>query len=122
MASEITITCSMAFAKGNVASISRASTGLARDVTGSAYHANVQSVGTSEEAILLGDAGVGGYFWGKNLDSTNFIKIRAATGIADLVRLKAGDVCLFRIDSGATAPYAIADTATCLLEYLLIAA
>ena len=65
--------------------------------------------------------GGGGYFIGRNVDSTNFIEIRPNTGVADLVRLEPGDWCLFRITDDAT-PYAIADTAACVLEYVVVAA
>jgi hypothetical protein len=49
------------------------------------------------------------------------MEIRADTGVADLIRLEPGDVCLFRVTDDAT-PYGIADTAAVEFEYLLIEA
>jgi len=80
----------------------------------------VASIGTSEEALDLGDCGTGGWFMAKNLDDTNFVSIRQGTGASDLIRLRAGEVCLFRLDADATAPYIIADTASVDVEYLLL--
>jgi hypothetical protein len=87
-----------------------------------------QTIGTSEEAIDLGDiTPVYGFF--KNRDATNFISIRAGTGLGNFARLdkdENGDGKAFplivRFGSGMTAPYAIADTAECQMVYLLIPA
>ena len=87
-----------------------------------------QSIGTSEEAIDLGDI-TPKYGFFKNLDSTNFISIRAGTGLGNFARLdpdENGDGKTFplivRFGSGMTAPFAIADTAECLLSYMLVPA
>ncbi len=69
---------------------------------------NIQTIGTSEEAIELGDVTAGGAFLAKNLSTQRVVKIRAATGLADLVEMKPGEFCYFRLDAGATAPFAIA--------------
>jgi len=79
-----------------------------------------QEVGTSEEALVLGDAGVGGWLLAINRDATNFIGIRSGTGATDLVKLLAGEFSLFRVHGDATAPFVIADTLACELEYWLL--
>ena len=56
----------------------------------------------------------------QNLDATNFVEIRDATGTGNLVKLLAGDPpFVFRLSADATAPYAIADTGTCNVRFLL---
>jgi hypothetical protein len=86
--------------------------------TNSLHHR--QTVGTSEEAITLGDVAAGGYVLAVNRDATNYVKLRPGTGIADLIRIGPGECALFRLDDDATAPYAIADTGSCEVEFVLI--
>lgn len=83
------------------------------DMTGKNVLCHIQTIGTSEEAITLGDIAVGGMAYFKNLDATNFVSLRQGTGASDFARLKAGETARFRIDNDMTAPYAIADTASC---------
>lgn len=87
-----------------------------------------QSIGTAEEAIDLGDI-TPKYGFFKNRDATNFVSIRAGTGLGNFGRLDAdenGDGKTFplivRFGSGMTAPFAIADTAACEIVYVLIPA
>jgi hypothetical protein len=52
------------------------------------------------------------------LDATNYVSIRPATGAANAVELKAGEFSgPFRLARTATAPFAIANTASVSLEY-----
>jgi hypothetical protein len=122
MANEIQVTAIMTFAKGTVtAHTFSAASGLSRDVAGSKYIRNVQAVGTDEEALNLGDvASTGALCLMKNLDATNFISVKAATGVAATVKLLPGDVAMLRF-AGA-APFVQADTAPCNLEYYLVEA
>lgn len=83
------------------------------------YVANSVSVGTTEEAIPLGEVSSLGWFIAKNLDTTNYVEIRTGTGGTKIVKLKAGESALFRFGSGVTAPFWIADTAACRVEYVL---
>ena len=120
MSNELTLSISLSFTKGDTAL--DFDLGPTRfDVSGSKAMKHRQEIGTSEEAILLGDAGVGGYFVGVNRDSTNFMEIRPGSGEEDLIRMEPGDFCCFRIADDAT-PYAIADTAACELEYAVVEA
>jgi len=120
MANELTLSITVSYAKGNVASISRALSSLGITVSGDVFLHHVQAIGTSEEALILGGVTVtGGFAWMKNLDDTNFIEIRSATGSGnDILKLKAGEACVFRWGSDVSAPYAIANTAECDLEYI----
>ena len=119
MADELTLRASLSFEKGSkVASLALALSTF--DVAGGNALHNVQNVGITEEALLLGDVTVGGYLIGINRDATNFMEIRPGTGAADLIQLKPGDVCLFRLAPGATAPFVIADTGAVEFEYLIV--
>lgn len=120
MASEITLNVSMRFVKGGTDIMPAFAQALARNVAGNNWIWNRQTIGTSEEAILLGDAGAGGYFIAINRDATNFLSLRQASAAGNFVQLIAGDVCAFRLSPNATAPFAIADTGACELEYVLI--
>ena len=116
MANELTLRASLSFA-GDQNTITKAFGPTTLDVAGDNPNSSVQDVGITEEALAMGDAGVGGYLWAKNLDDTNFVEIRGGTGEADLVKLLPGDVCMFRL---TVAPWVIADTGACRLEYCVI--
>jgi hypothetical protein len=122
-ASEATIVASLQFAKGNIGTVVMASGSVARDVAGSVYTRNVQDVGfAAREAMLLGDAGTGGYCLMHNADATNFVDVFPDAAGTDpvLMRLKAKDWALFRLQ--ASAPYLKADTAAVKVEYFLLPA
>lgn len=94
--------------------------GLAVTLSGNQWIHHRQEIGTSEEALDLGDISTGGWFFARNLDTTNYVELRSGTGATDFVRLNAGEFCLFRISGDASAPYAIANTAAVDLEYALV--
>jgi hypothetical protein len=122
MANELTVSVTLSFQKGTGSKIALALSGVF-DVAGSAFIHGVQEIGTSEEAISLGGVPAAnvGYMICKNLDATNFISIHPATGVVDLVKLNPGEPALFRLDdTDAQAPYALADTAACDLQYIIV--
>jgi hypothetical protein len=120
MANELTITSSMSFQKEK-AFASMGKGGVRVTVTGTKYVEIVQAIGTSEEALLLGDIASPGYMMVENLDATNFVEIRPGSGAADMIKIPplsfAGPFML-----ATSTPYAIADTAECKIRYLLIEA
>lgn len=119
MANEGKVQVSLKFEKNSV-SISVDSGTITFNVAGTNAIHNIQTIGTSEEALTLGDAGAGGYLLLINRDSANFVEIRQGTGASDFCRLLAGEAACFRLSPDATAPFAIADTAACDLEVFLI--
>lgn len=121
MANELTVNASLKFVKGSTSLFFQLLDDLVT-VSGDRFVWQRQSVGTSEEAIGLGDIATGGYFLAINRDTTNFVSIRQATGGTNFIRMNAGEGCVFRIHASSAAPYWIADTAACEVEYLLIAA
>ncbi len=136
MADEITLNIRLKFVKSPQQTVEWAEEELSIDVTGNALIQNVQNVGTTAEALVVGDlafdtngsTGDGTIGWGvfKNLDTTNYIQI-GHTGVAAdkdyLVQLLAGETCAFRLNAfQMTSIKVIADTAACDLQYLLIEA
>lgn len=121
MANEIALACSFRAYKSSVMSsaFSRAVAELLVTMSGNPWVAGTISVGTSAEAIPLGEVASLGWAFFLNKDATNFIKIRNGSGGADLLKLKAGEFAVGRLLDTA-APYAIADTAACLLEYAIL--
>ncbi len=117
MADELTVTASVKFTKGNV-DMTMVQTAFTPDVAGTLYVRGVQNVGTSEEALDMGNVTSPGWAYFRNLDASNFVEIRPATGETDLVRLLAGESCCFRFI--ATAPFVLADTGNVDLEYLIV--
>lgn len=99
--------------------IGRAVTNLLFTMTGNPYIEGVLSVLTSATVIPLGSVVAPHWSFFNNLDVTNFVKVRNGASGADLVKLKPGECAFFPLLDTAV-PYAIADTATCLMEYLIL--
>jgi hypothetical protein len=89
------------------------------DVAGDTPISAVQSIGTADETLSLGEISTLGYMIAKNTDATNFVEIGHTSGTYP-IKLKAGEFCAFRVGSGMTAIHAKSDTAACLLQYLLL--
>jgi len=121
-AGEIRISASLAVDNG-IIDEALSKSGLRFDWSGTKVTKHIQAIGTSEEAIDLGEITTLGYFMAINLDSTNYVEIRSGTGAGnDVIRLDANNgVCLLRWGSDVTAPYAVANTASCNVLFLHIA-
>lgn len=92
------------------------------DVSDKHYVHHKQNIGTSEEALDLGGLATLGWAFFMNLDETNYVEIRSATGASnDIIWIPALTPAVFRFGSDISAPYAIANTAACDLEYLIFA-
>lgn len=119
MANEILIGASLSFAKSGDSDVMAGNATVT--LNGSKHLHQRMTVTTTELALQLGAVTAGGYLFIRNADPTNYVQVKAATGATPLVRLKAGEFCLFRLDAGATAPFIQANTASCDVEYLLLA-
>ena len=122
MADEITVSVLLKMAKGQI-ELKREVRNYTLDMAGDAYDAEVVTATTAANGIALSIAtavGTGGYAWFRNLDSTNFVEIGVLESgtFAPTVKLKAGEFCLFRLATDAI--YIKGDTASCLLEYIVI--
>ena len=121
MASEIAVAASLSVTKGGTAEALYLGP-LYVTLTGTRILRNRQSVGTSEEALVLGEVVPGGWLLIVNRDPTNYVQVKTATGGTAFARLLAGEFCLLRIDSGLSAPFVQANTAACEIEYLILPA
>lgn len=79
-----------------------------------------QNVGTTEEALLLGDVSSLGWVLVINRDATNYVNVKTGTSGTIFAKIPPGAPLLLHFGSGVTAPYVIADTAACDLDILLI--
>lgn len=119
MANEITVSVSLSFSKGGK-SASFKKGGVQLDMTGTDYYHGTQRVGTTAEALNLGEVATPGMIAIINHDTTNFVEVRHGAVGDDVVKLRPGVPEVF--DLASSTPYAIADTAECEVEYLLIEA
>lgn len=117
MANEITLSASLEFLKATIGS-SLSESALTFDVSGTDYVQASQAVGTTDEALDIGNITTLGYLFIKNMDSTNFVVYRDADDQGNAVKIKAGEIALFR--AGTAAPFVMADTAECIINYLAI--
>lgn len=113
------------YQNGSVAVVNRLLTSAGRRFT-----KLIQNVGTSEEAVTLGDFTSVGAFALINLDVTNYVDVKVATGGAIFARLKpdtlgdgtGGYIMLDTLGSGAQAPFVIANTAACRIVVFAVEA
>ena len=89
------------------------------DSSGKQYVHTNQNVGTSEEALDIGDLTTLGWAIFFNHDPTNFVEIRPGTGGTDFLKIKPREVA-GPLRLATNGPWAIADTAGVKLEYLII--
>jgi len=114
MANEITYQLQTLLSNGGLTD-SYATGSLTADQSSALLIRTVQAIGTSWEALILGDVGTPGIAVFKNLDDTNFVEIGA--GGAAFGKLKPGEACVLRL--GVAAPQAKADTAAVDLFYII---
>lgn len=119
MANELTISASIDYADDVDVEASASISELIRTLTTKKVLKTKQTVGITEEALILGDISTRAWCMLINRDPTNFINVKVATSGAIFAKLLAGEFCLLRLGSGAQSPFVIADTAICELEILL---
>jgi hypothetical protein len=115
MANEISVTVGASVTNGYLRQTTQTQTRQFTQTTARAGSV-CQDVGTSEETVAFGDV-VPGYVVATNLDTTNFVSLRFASGGGNAIRLPAngGQAC-FHLGTGITL-YAIADTAACKVKF-----
>lgn len=120
MADELTINASMKYADSEGADVAMSIVELVATVATKKFTKYKQAVGfAAEEAVGLGDISAPGWALFCNRDATNFISLKVATSGAVFAKLLPGEFALLRLGSGAQAPFAIADTASCQLEVFI---
>jgi hypothetical protein len=119
MANEISVVVQLKLANGNLA-FDR-SPGLLRFTqTTARLVSNVQVVGTTYEALVMGDVTTAGYAFFRNMDATNYVEVGldVAAAFQPLVRLNAGETAVFRLTTNA--PFARFNTLAGNLEYTIL--
>jgi hypothetical protein len=86
-------------------------------MSGANYIERSQSIGTSAEALDLGEIGTPGMLYMKNLDATNYVTIQDGANGTAVAKILPGDEAVFML--GTTAPYAKANSAACIVEYTI---
>ena len=127
MANEITATAALAFSKNGM-SDSFAQVLKTFTLTGAKCVHNVQSIGSSEEALAVGEIASAGwaifYNTGKKSDGTTVtdtISLRPSSGAAAFHTLPAGGFAMGPL--AAATPYAIASSTNApMLEYMILEA
>jgi len=120
MADEITVSASIRYEDSEDADESLSLEDILADVATKKYTKVKVSVGTSEEAVPLGESTSPGWAMFINRDGTNFVSIKVATSGAIFAKLLPGEFALLRLGSGAQAPFWIADTAACQCEVFIV--
>lgn len=120
MANEITLNASLAYADSESASLILQIVNALATITTKKFVWNKQNIATSEVAIGLGPVSSLGYALFINRDVTNYIELRVATAGAKFATLYPGKAAFLFMGSGAQVPYAIANTAACQMEYLIL--
>ena len=114
MADEVKIGTTLNLKKGSGGTFFNSS--FKGNIDGDASEARIVSVGTSFEKLsTISDVGSPEYIFIQNLDDTNFITIGTSTD--EHFKLKPGEFCVF--NTGGSDTYAKADTAACLVEYII---
>lgn len=127
MANEVESTVSVAYDDGLSSALAEVAARVLTS-TGKRWSRVVQTVGITEEALNMGDITNPGVILLRNLDPTNFVNVKVATGGAIFAKLlpdttadgKGGFILIERMGSGALAPYVIADTAACKVDVFVV--
>lgn len=122
MAAEITIRGLLSFVKGDAAKFDQGE--ISVSMTGTKWLEGRQSIGTTEEALILGEVPAGSaWLILKNRDATNKVQIKPASGGVVLIEVLAGETAgPFRFASAITAPFVQAVTGAVDISYLLVSA
>lgn len=117
---EITISGSLAIAKGSLASESLAVSGLKATLVGKQIVKATQTIPTTAggTAINIGALGSVGWAFIKNLDITNYVEILNAVSGTPSINIPPGlSAGPFKFATGVTAPAALAHTASVDIEF-----
>lgn len=115
MANEISAQINFTVAKNGATA--QVAVGILASMSGNAFINNIQAVGTSNEALLVGDVTGGGFVFCRNLDATNYVEISLDNAQSQVVgKLLAGEWILFKPETDTL--YAKANTAPCNVQVL----
>jgi len=120
MANEITLSGSLAVAKGSLQSEALSVSGLKATLTGKEVIKATQTIPTTAGGTALNLGGLGSVGWAliKNLDATNYVDLLDAVSGTPIIRIPPGlSAGPFLFTPTVTAPAALAHTASCDIEY-----
>ena len=120
MADEFTMTGLLKIDKGFKQDTKNVSN-LRLDQTGDGSAGGGQNIGTSAEAIDLGDVSTLGLYFFRNIDDANFVEIGqdSGGGFEAFLKLKAGEFSVGRFSTLPGTLQAKADTAAIELQYTI---
>lgn len=118
MADELAISARLSYAEGDISDFLEMLPANF-NVTGSRYAHNTYTATTSATAIPI-PAGTLGFAIFINRDTTNYVELKTATGGVMFAKIKAGEGAMFRFPSATTAPFILANTASCTVEYMIV--
>ena len=120
MANEVMISANLAYSDASGVKDELGVASFLADVTTKQTRRGQQSIATTETTLNLGGLAAVGWAALVNLDATNFVNVKTAASGTIFAKIPPGGVCLLYLGSGVTAPVAVADTAACLLDILLV--
>jgi hypothetical protein len=121
VADEFTLNASLAYSDSEGSEEIMSVVDVLRSISTKLFVKHKQNIGITEEALDLGGLASLGWAFFKNLDETNYVELRVATGGSKIIRIDPLCLAFFRFGSDVTAPFAIANTATVQLEYVIYA-
>jgi hypothetical protein len=120
MSQEITLRAALSFAKSGRSAFAD-SLDVSIDMAGTKGLDTVQTVGTTEEALVLGEVpAASAHYWIKNLDATNPVDLKPATGGTVTTRILPGRVAMGQFGPSVSAPFVQATTAPVDIRVVLI--
>lgn len=120
MPAELTLSASVTYDDGVSQAESLSVADLLQDVTTKITTRGQQTIATSDTAINLGSVATLGYMILVNRDTTNYVDVKVAAAGTVIARLRPnGGFCMFLVGSGITAPVAIANTASCVIDKMI---
>lgn len=124
MANEITVTGLLSYTNSaqNIPQQQLALTAALFSIAGKNFEEATMSVPTTSGGTAIPLGGLSGLGWAffKNNDPTNYIELMTAVSGTKFAKLPPGAIALFYIDASITAPAAIANTAACLMQFLIL--
>lgn len=120
MANEISISLRLAVNNGYIVHQENPGTN-SLDMSGVVATGGIQSVGTTEEALAMGDVSSPGYAYFRNCDKANYVElgVKPAGTFYPFAKLKYGEAAIIRL--GTATPYAKANGAAVSLQYYILA-
>ncbi len=120
LSNEIQINANILYEDSEGTSVPLGVSNLLASVATKKQIATKQSIGTTEEEINLAEVVSPGWAFFINRDATNYIDLLTNTGGDRFARLQPGECAMLPLGPDAQIPFAIAHTAACQLEYLII--